>query len=150
MEMKDVIISITGIQQRGHKNHDTVELVTAGEYGMENDEIRFSYWESELTGLDGTRTSFNVSPKGVVMSREGKLNSQMVFQEGRKHCFLYETPYGSTTMGVNTQRIQNRLSEHGGEMEIDYLIEFDQTVVGRNKFKIHVSEKGQGGRACQI
>jgi len=150
MEMKDVIISITGIQQRGHEKDDTVELVTAGEYGMENDEIRFSYWESELTGLDGTRTSFRVSPMGVVMSREGKLNSQMIFQEGRKHCFLYETPYGSATMGVNTHRIQNRLSEHGGDMEIDFVIDFDQTVVGRNKFKIHVSEKGQGDRECQI
>ncbi len=127
-----------------------MELVTAVEYGVENDEIRFSYWESELTGLDGTRTSFEVSPMGVVMSREGKLNSQMVFQEGRKHCFLYETPYGSATMGVNTHRIQNRLSEHGGDMEIDYVIDFDQTVVGRNKFKIHVCEKGQGGRECQI
>jgi uncharacterized beta-barrel protein YwiB (DUF1934 family) len=150
MEMKDVIISITGIQQREQEDDDTVELVTAGKYGMEDGEIRFSYWESELTGLEGTRTSFDVSPMGVVMSREGRLNSQMVFQEGKKHCFLYETPFGSATMGVNTHRIKNRLSEHGGEMEIDYVIDFDHTVVGRNKFLIHVRESGTGGRACRI
>jgi uncharacterized beta-barrel protein YwiB (DUF1934 family) len=87
---------------------------------------------------------------GVVMSREGKLNSQMIFQEGRKHQFLYETPFGAATMGVITSRIQNKLSEHGGDMEIDYVIDFDHTVVGRNKFLINVRERGGRCRECRI
>jgi uncharacterized beta-barrel protein YwiB (DUF1934 family) len=107
--------------------------------------------ESELTGLEGTKTSFSVGSTGVVMSREGNINSRMVFEEGRKHFFLYETQFGSATMGVDTLKIKNKLGEHGGDMEIDYVIDFDHAVVGRNQFKINVREQGEkGGARCQI
>ena len=139
MQMKDVVISVTGIQQ-GTGAPDVLELVTAGQYGMSPDEIRLTWQESELTGLEGTKTSLTVSPRSVVMAREGKVNTSMEFEEGKKHYFLYETPYGSTTMGVDTRRILNRLGQHGGEMEIDYTIDVDQTVVGRNRFFIRVNE----------
>lgn len=142
--MRDVIISITGVQNDPNGDKDSVELVTTGQYGMENGEIRFTYEESELTGLDGTRTTFTVSPMGVVLRREGSLNSEMVFQQGRKNFFLYETPYGSATMGVDTRRIDTRLGEHGGDLELDYDIDFNHTPMGRNKFKINVRENEHG------
>ncbi|MGM9615244.1 MAG: DUF1934 domain-containing protein [Oscillospiraceae bacterium] len=142
--MRDVIISITGVQNDPNGDKDSVELVTTGKYGMENDEIRFTYEESELTGLDGTRTTFTISPMGVVLRREGSLNSEMVFQQGRKNFFLYETPYGSATMGVDTRRIDTQLDEHGGNLELDYDIDFNHTLMGRNKFKINVRENEHG------
>ena len=43
-------------------------------------------------------------------------------------------------MGLNTRRIVNRLGLHGGEIEIDYSVDMDQTVVGRNRFFIRVQE----------
>ena len=142
--MRDVIISITGIQNDPNGERDSVELVTAGKYGFENGESRFTYEESELTGLDGTRTTFTISPMGVVLRREGSLNSEMVFQQGRKNFFLYETPYGSATMGVDTRRIDTRLDEHGGDLELDYDIDFNHTPMGRNTFKINVRENEHG------
>lgn len=142
--MRDVIISITGVQNDPNGDKDSVELVTTGQYGIENDEIRLTYEESELTGLDGTRTTFTISPMGVVLRREGSLNSEMVFQQGRKNFFLYETPYGSATMGVDTRRIDTQLDEHGGNLELDYDIDFNHTLMGRNKFKINVRENEHG------
>ena len=41
MDMRDVIISITGIQNDPSGSRDSVELVTAGKYGFENGESRF-------------------------------------------------------------------------------------------------------------
>lgn len=144
MDMKDVIISITGIQDDPTGERDSVELVTAGQYGFENGESRFTYEESELTGLDGTRTTFTINPMGVVLRREGNLNTEMVFQQGKKNFFLYETPYGSATMGVKTRRILTQLGEHGGDLELDYNIDFNHTPMGRNQFKIHVRENNNG------
>ena len=149
-EMKDVIISITGVQRAEDGERDSIELVTDGKYCFTREETFFSYMESELTGLEGTRTSFSIGPLGVIMSREGNLNTRMVFQEGKKHYFLYETPYGSMTMGVDTHRIKNGLGEHGGDMEIDYVLDFDNAVVGRNKFRIHVREQQEkDARQCR-
>mgnify|MGYP000043794727 CR=1 FL=1 len=140
MNMKDVIISIIGTQKDPRGETDRVELVTAGKYGFEDGECRFSYHESDLTGLEGTKTTFTVSPMGVVMSREGTLNSQMLFQPGKKHVFLYNTPYGSATMGVDTRMLKSDMDEHGGELELDYDINFEHNLVGRNQFKINVKE----------
>ena len=64
----------------------------------------------------------------------------MVFQEGQKHFFLYETPFGAATMGINTNRVQCALNEHGGYMQIDYTIDMENSVVGRNRFHIFVKE----------
>lgn len=139
--MKNVIISIMGLQTGPDNEDNAIELVTDGLFSFKNGKGSFSYMESELTGLDGTKTTFNIDSLGIVMTREGTLNSQMVFQEGTKHNFLYETPFGSATMGVNTKRVMVDLNEHGGDMEIDYMVDFQHSVVGHNMFKINVREQ---------
>lgn len=144
MNMKDVIISIKGRQNDGDGEDNEIELVTDGEFAFENGEGVLSYMESELTGLEGTRTSFTISPMGVVLTREGSLNSRMIFEKGRKHEFVYDTPLGSTTMGVDTKNITVDLNEHGGDLEIEYVVDFQHAVVGYNLFKINVSEQKKG------
>ena len=139
MHMKDVIISVTGVQQTVGEP-DTLELVTAGQYGLSGDEVHMTWEESELTGMEGTKTSLTVQPGSVVLTREGKLNTRMEFDEKKKSYFLYETPFGSATMGLDTKRIRSSLGTHGGEMLIDYVIDLDHTIVGRNRFFIRVEE----------
>ena len=139
--MKDVIISITGSQYEASGPEDAIELVTDGQYCYKNGSGTLTYMESELTGMEGTKTSFIFSPEEVVLSREGTLTSRMVFREGQKSTFLYDTPYGSTTMGLDTHKIRSTLGERGGDLEIDYIVDFDHAVVGRNRFKINVRER---------
>ena len=143
--MKDVLISIKGLQGAGPylvDETDTIELITSGEYAQEDAEIVFSYMESEMTGMEGTRTTFRISPHQVTLTREGTLNAQMVFEQGKKHVFLYETPFGATSMGVDTKRLVHNLGEQGGEMEIDYTIDVDSVIVSENSFIISVREAG--------
>ena len=97
--------------------------------------------------MKGTRTSFIISPEQVVLAREGTMTSRMIFREGIKNTFLYDTPYGSATMGLDTHRISSTLGERGGDMEIDYVVDLDHAVVGRNKFKINVREQKGGAEA---
>ena len=130
MRMKDVIISVTGIQH-GRNGPDSMQLITAGQYGMDADEIRMTWIESELTGMEGTRTSITVQPNNVVVTREGEVSSTLEFDEG---------PFGSATMGLNTRRIRNGLGIHGGDMEIEYTLDVDQNIVGRNRFYVQVRE----------
>lgn len=139
MQMKDVIISVLGMQQ-SIDGPDSAELVTAGKYGIAPDEFRLTWQESEISGMEGTKTSLSVHPGFVTLQREGTVNTRMDFEEGKKHYFLYETPFGSATMGLSTRTIRSRLDRHGGEVEIDYVVDMDQTVVGRNRFHIRVEE----------
>jgi len=152
MEMKDVMIMITGSQRYGSgaDDHNTMQLVTDGQYCYSDGETTLTYMESELTGLEGTKTSFTVRPESVVLAREGTVNSRMVFEEGKKHTFLYQKPMGAATMGVDTSRIRTSLGEHGGYMEVDYTVDVDHSVVGRNQFKIQVKEPQKGDVRWQI
>lgn len=142
MDLKNVIISIKGLQHDNNGSDDAIELVTDGVFGFENGSGSFSYMESELTGLEGTKTSFTFGgPLGVVMTREGTTNSQMIFEEGRKHNFFYDTPFGSATMGVDTKRVVLGMDEHGGDLEIDYFVDYQQSIIGHNQFRINVREQ---------
>lgn len=143
MKTRKAMITIKGLQNDLAGDKNNIEFVTDGTFGFENGKGFFSYMESELTGMEGTKTTFNLSPRCITMVREGALNSHMVFQEGKKHNFLYDTPFGATTMGVETKYINMEIDERGGDVEIDYFVDMQQQVVAHNKFEINVSdEKG--------
>ena len=76
--------------------------------------------------------------------RVGEFNAQMVFQEGRRHMSMYNTPYGTMSIGVNTRHLTAQVGESGGDIEIDYAIEIDHTVAGRNVFQIKIKEAAPG------
>lgn len=135
----NVMISIHG-RQRSEEGEESIELVTNGEFAQDGENVTFSYMESEVTGMDGTRTTFIAGDDVVTMLREGTINSRMVFQRGRKHVFVYDTPYGSMTMGVDTRRLQLQRSEDQVELELEYAIDVDNIVVGTNSFKINVKD----------
>ena len=139
--MKDVIISITGTQDAPQGEDNTIELVTEGKYCFKDGRGKLTYMESELTGMAGTKTSFTFSPDEVVLSREGTLTSCMIFRQGTKNTFLYDTPYGSLSVGVSTRKMHAELGLSGGSIEIDYAIEIDHAVAGQNLFQINVREK---------
>ena len=122
---------------------DTIELVTEGCLEPDGDEgYTLTYQESQLTGLEGTLTTFQIEPDRVTLLRVGEVNSQMVFEEGRRHLSMYDTPYGALSIGVNTRRMRSDLSASGGSIEIDYAIEIDHALAGQNLFRIQVREKG--------
>ena len=137
-------ISIKGMQQYEGALPDAVELVTAGRLARDGTGYTLSYQESELTGLDGTLTTIQVDGEQVTLMRVGEFNSQLVFQEGRRHLSVYNTPYGAMSVGVNTRHLLAELSDRGGDIEVDYFIEIDHALAGRNVFRISVKEAEKG------
>ncbi len=137
---KDVIISIKGMQKYEHADSDVIELITKGRLAEREGNFTLTYQESELTGLEGTRTTIQVEGEQVTLLREGGVNSQMVFQEGRRHMSMYNTPYGAIEIGIKTSHLMADLHDRGGAIEIDYAIEVDHALAGRNIFQINVKE----------
>ena len=147
---KSVIISIKGVQSTDGEQPEVIELVTEGKLLDCGDAgYTLTYQESQLTGLEGTLTTFQIEPDRVTLLRVGEVNSQMVFEEGRRHLSMYDTPYGALSIGVNTRRMRSDLSASGGSIEIDYAIEIDHSVAGRNTFQINVKE-AEGAAGLRI
>ena len=136
-----VLLSIRGEQYFDDIDPDATELMTEGTMEVTEDGIVLSYEESELTGMEGTTTTFEVKGPRVTLTRSGAVNSQMVFEEGRQHTSLYETPFGELSVDIQTSELKHNLSERGGLMEIKYSIAVEHTVTGRNCFRIRVRRK---------
>ena len=137
---KSVILSIRGQQTFDNNSEpEVIELVTEGTLNAhEGGSYTVCYQESELTGLEGTQTTIQVDGNSVSILREGQVNSQMVFEEGRRHLTMYNTPYGAMSIGVNTRKMKVDLDETGGCIEIEYALEVDHAVAGENLFSIYV------------
>ena len=136
-----VLLSIRGEQYYDGVDPDATELMTEGTLELTEAGLCLNYQESQLTGMEGTSTTFEVRGPRVILTRTGKVNSQMVFEEGRQHTSLYETPFGELTVDIQTGRLRHNLSERGGLLEIQYSIAVEHTVTGKNSFKIRVKRK---------
>ena len=137
---KDVMISIRGFQAYEGAENDQMSLLTEGKLLPVEDGYRLSYEETELTGMEGTTTTFQIQGPRVTLMRTGIVCSQMVFEQGRRHHSLYSTPYGNLEVGISTSRLYSTISPEGGKLEIDYSIEIDHALAGRNSFRISVRE----------
>lgn len=116
-----------------------MELVSAGTLEQTENGYTISYQESELTGLEGTTTVLQVEKGQVTLLRQGEVNSVMVFEEGRQHVSVYDTPAGALAISVNTRRLHSELNDQGGDIEIQYSIDIDSSATGMNLFHIHVA-----------
>ena len=140
-ERLPVMLFIRGEQYFDDVDPDATELMTEGILERTAGGLRLTYQETALTGMEGTTTTFEVSGSQVILTRTGSVNSQMVFEEGRQHTSLYETPFGELSVDIQTSALRHNLTERGGLLEIKYSIAVEHTVTGRNSFKIRGKRK---------
>ena len=144
--MKDVVIYIRTLFGTDGEEQDSIDFTTDGLYTYDGDTACLTYLETDVTGMEGTRTSVMVMPDKVVVDRDGTVTSRMVFRPGEKHAFLYDTPVGSATMHMDTRGLSSRFNEHGGHMEIDYVMDMEHAFASRNRFRLTVKEQKQARR----
>ena len=138
--MKDVVISIRSLTGQG-EDEDSLDFVTDGLYSYDGLVACVTYLETEVTGMEGTRTSLMVLPDKVVVDRDGLITSRMIFTPGQRSAFQYDTPVGTATMQMDTHSITQRFDERGGDMEIDYVLGLEHAVISRNRFRLNVREQ---------
>lgn len=134
---KKVYVSVVGATTiDGEK--DKTELVTEGEYMNRNGKYMLRYSE-DLSDF-GTRCStvIKFDGKSVVLTRQGGTNTQMIFENGKRHMSHYETPLGSFTIGVSTDRLDVDIDENGGNVEIDYILDINSSAQVENKLKLNI------------
>lgn len=128
--MQKVLLSIRGRQAYEDQEPDTIELVTEGTMDFREGGWDVSYEESDLTGLTGVTTTFRVEPGKVILTRRGKLNSQMVFETGVAHDTLYQMEFGALMMRIRAKQVMYDIMPEGGYIDLAYDIEIENTAAG--------------------
>ena len=138
---QSVVLSILGRQSYLGQEPDEIELVTEGLLENQGGTWLLSYEESDLTGMSGVTTTFIVEPDKVSLKRTGRLNSQMVFQEGVVHESLYEVEFGALMISVCASRVMADICCDGGMIDLGYAIELEQSAVGTIDYHLDIRPK---------
>ena len=138
---QNVILSILGRQSYLGQEPDQNELVTEGILEDRGNAWLLSYEESDLTGMGGVTTTFIVEPDKVTLKRTGKLNSQMVFQEGVTHESLYQVEFGALMISVCASRVMADICHDGGMIDLIYGIELEQSAAGTIDYHLDIRPK---------
>lgn len=138
---QNVVLSIRGVQNYMGQEPDVIELVTEGELTARDGGWDLRYEESDLTGLSGVTTTFRIEKDKITLSRTGKLNSQMVFQEGVSHDSLYQVEFGALMITVCATKVSYDLTEQGGTVDLTYNIELEQTAAGQIDYHLQIRPK---------
>lgn len=137
----DVVLSLQGRQTYPGQEPDLIELVTDGTLEKIPTGWEISYEESALTGLEGVCTTFRLEEGCVTLNRTGKLQSQMVFQQGIPHDSLYQMEFGALMMTVCATAIRWDISPDGGEVDLNYSIEIEHSTAGTVDYHLSVTPK---------
>lgn len=140
MESNAMIHLKTLQSAEGEGEIDEIELQTKGTFAKKNGKFYIVYEESELTGFEDTTTTIKVTDDTVCMTRRGKYNSRMEFRLGEKCLCSYNTPFGVIPVGVNPISVENNLSEDGGKLEIEYILDIDNRDYLTNHLKLTVDK----------
>ena len=138
---QNVVLSIRGEQAYAGQEPDVIELVTDGILEKHADGWDLSYEETALTGMEGVTTTFTIAPDRIILTRTGKLNSQMVFQEGITHDSLYRMDFGALMLSVTAQHMDARVGVDGGTIDLTYRIEIEQTGAGVINYHLEITPK---------
>lgn len=139
--IQTVTLSLRGEQSYPGQDPDVIELVTEGTLEDLDDGWKLCYEESELTGLAGVCTTFQIQDKTVTLIRTGKLNSQMVFEEGVPHDSLYEMEFGALMLTVCAIRVETNLTQAGGTIDLKYSIEVEHNAAGMIDYHLDIVTK---------
>ena len=138
---KNVILSIRGGQTYLDQEPEIIELVTEGAMEYRDGGWDIAYEETNLTGLEGVTTTFRVEPDKIVLTRTGKLNSQMVFAQGVRHESLYQMDFGALMITVCARRILAQLQDEGGMIDLVYDIEIENAAAGVVDYHLDIQAK---------
>ena len=117
-----------------------IELNTEGVMNVDGERVELIYEESEITGMEGSRTSvvFDRSNAGLVsMLRDGTVSTALTFERGKRHHCVYNTPIMPFEICVRTLKVENNILENG-KLALDYIIEIRGAKAERTKFELEV------------
>jgi len=136
------ILMLKSIQHDG-KDTSVSELNTETEfYRDENGDLVLEYDESETTGMEGSHMQLRVSPEKMVsVIRTGTFQTHLVVQSGVKHFCHYATPFGDIAVGITAKWVRSTLTEHGGHLEMRYIVDGNSTLLSDNEIILDVRKK---------
>jgi uncharacterized beta-barrel protein YwiB (DUF1934 family) len=136
--MSKAMLTICGCQYHSDADPEIIELTTEGTLTRSETGWEIAYEESDMTGVEGVKTTFCIEPGLVRLRRTGKLRSEMEFREGVPHESLYQLDFGALLITVCARQISASIGPGGGSVDLTYDIEIEQAGNGIVEYHLDV------------
>ena len=143
--MINVVVTLVGTQRDALGEETRIELITAGHYYEKNGVQYLVYQDTEVSGLEGTKTMLKVYDQYVVLVRMGSVKQRQEFRLGTKSISTYETPYVTMEMGILTKNMELALRVPAKNIHIRYELEINGQWQSTNTLSISVREENENG-----
>lgn len=114
------------------------EFFAMGKLVETDDRLEIVYEEDAFTGMEDSVTSIGFAknqPEIVTMTRYGLVKAALVFEKGKRHLSVYQTPFSEFELSVCALSVQNLLLREG-IINLDYITELHGARTERCKMKI--------------
>lgn len=140
--MKDITLKITGKQQYEGTEEEQMEFITDGKLYVRNDAVYIIYDETQVSGMEGCKTTIKLGDGSVKMKRTGEagFKTELFFEEGKRFSSVYQTPYGPMGVEVLTDHVKNDfdIEKCQGSIDVQYQVSMEGLAEGRNRLTIKV------------
>ena len=119
-----------------------IEYSTDGFLTVDGDTVRIAYEELEELGMKDAITTLMFdrrTPGYINMVRSGPVTAGLVFDSGvrRQNCALSAAGM-AFQFCIHTRKVENTVTEKGGRIDLDYLLEFHGVKTERTRFHMDV------------
>ncbi|MCH5139071.1 DUF1934 domain-containing protein [Clostridiaceae bacterium UIB06] len=112
------IISVSSKQSINEE--EIIEVVTPGNFYKKENFYYAVYEETELSGMSGTTTTLKIGKDKFSLIRMGSTSAKMDFDKKTKNISMYNTPYGTLELKIETKDLDINIDDNGGSVLVNY------------------------------
>lgn len=112
------IISVSSKQSINEE--EVIEVVTPGDFYKKENYYYAVYEETELSGMNGTKTTLKIGKDKFSLIRMGSTSAKMDFDKKNKNVSMYNTPYGTLELKIETKDLDIDIDDRGGNILVNY------------------------------
>ena len=143
--MKPVKIRIISSVKDENGKQQPSEQICFGRMAEKNGTNYVLYEESEVTGLEGTKTTIKWNDERIIILRSGTLDHRQEFCQGLVDKSLYQTPYLKIPLETATKYLYTGFRKGIWNLEIEYSLSHSGQPYGDMKILIEIEEDTKGG-----
>lgn len=143
--MKPVKIRIISSVKDENGRQQPSEQICFGRMAEKNGTNYVFYEESEVTGLEGTKTTIKWNDERIIILRSGTLDHRQEFCQGLVDKSLYQTPYLKIPLETETKYLYTGFRKGVWNLEIEYSLSHSGQPYGDMKILIEIEEDTKGG-----
>lgn len=133
---RKAIISVSS-KQIG-SGDEAIEVVTPGNFYKKDDSYYAVYEETEVSGMEGTTTTLKIGPDKFSLIRMGSTNAKMEFDKKVKSVSMYNTPYGTIELKIETRKLDIKVNDNGGNISINYNMSLGGHAPNSTNLKVNI------------